>query len=100
MSSDDFEPALVSLAVTATGKMEMPPAVPMSNNDKDPKKSTRQVYFSGSWHDSVVYDGHAISEGANIPGPSIIEYDHACTVLPPNANATVDKYGNLIIDLS
>ena len=100
VSSDDFEPAIVSLAVTATGKMEMPPAVVSAESDKDPKKSTRQVYFNGEWHDSVVYDGHALREGVEVPGPSIIEYDHACTVLPPNANATVDKYGNLIIDLS
>lgn len=100
VSSSDFEPAIVSLSVTASGKMERPPALIMADSDADPKKSTRQVYFNGSWHDSVVYNGQALSEGAKIPGPSIIEYDHACTVLPPNANATVDKYGNLIIDLS
>ena len=99
VSSDDFEPAIVSLAVTASGKMEMPPAVESGKTDKDPKKSTRQVYFNGEWHDSVVYDGHALREGVAVPGPSIIEYDHACTVLPPNAEATVDTYGNLIIDL-
>lgn len=100
VSSDDFEPAIVSLAVTANGEMEMPPATIMTNSGNDPVKSKRQVYFAGSWHDSLVYDGHAIKEGSKIPGPSIIEYDHACTVLPPNANATVDSYGNLIIDLS
>ncbi|MGR8946781.1 MAG: hydantoinase/oxoprolinase family protein, partial [Gammaproteobacteria bacterium] len=100
VSSNDFEPAIVSLAVTATGKMQMPPAIVPENSDEEAKKSTREVYFNGAWHDSVVYNGHAIKQGASIAGPSIIEYDHACTVLPPNANATVDKYGNLIIDLT
>jgi len=58
------------------------------------------VYFDGEWQESMVYDGHALEASAKIAGPSIVEYEHACAVLPPNATAAVDQYGNLIIDLS
>ena len=49
---------------------------------------------------STVYDGHALPPDATLAGPCIVEYEHACAVLPPNAVATVDSFGNLVIDIS
>jgi len=100
VSSDDFAPAFVSLGVTAIGRMAMPPPVPAGANDHPPIKGQRDIFFSGTWHPSTVYDGHALKVGVGVPGPSIVEYEHACAVLPPGAVATADEYGNLIIDIS
>ena len=100
MSSDEFAPAIVALGVTAIGRMHAPPPAVLNGTGRDPVKSRREVYFDGVWHDSIVYDGQALQADSKISGPGIIEYDHACAVLPPNALATVDRYGNLLIDLS
>ncbi|MBM4229094.1 MAG: hydantoinase/oxoprolinase family protein, partial [Gammaproteobacteria bacterium] len=100
VSSNDFAPALVALGVTAIGKMATPPPMPAGASGGDPVKGQRQIYFNGAWHPSTVYDGHALKTDASVAGPCIVEYEHACAVLPPNAVATVDTYGNLIIDIS
>lgn len=100
VSSNDFAPALVALGVTAIGKMATPPPVPVGANGGDPIKGERQIYFNGAWHPSTVYDGHALQTDASVAGPCIVEYEHACAVLPPGTVATVDIYGNLIIDIS
>lgn len=100
VSSIDFAPAFVALGVTAIGKMEAPPAVEVGGSGRQALKGERQIYFNREWHTSHVYDGHALKPDAKVAGPCIVEYAHACAVLPPNATANVDHYGNLIIDLS
>ena len=100
VSSEDFAPALVGLGVTATGKMDAPPPVTVGASGRAAVKGERQIYFDRAWHTSKVYDGHALQPQAQVVGPSIVEYEHACAVLPPNTVATVDAYGNLIIDVN
>lgn len=100
VSSDDFEPSLVSLGVTAVGKTARPPAAVTAASGAEPIKSRREVYFDGEWHESNIYDGHALAADAEVDGPCIVEFEHACAVLPPNARGKTDQYGNLLIDLS
>ena len=99
VSSDDFAPAIVSLGVTAVGKTARPPARKVDSAGREPIKGHRPVYFDRAWHESSIYDGHALGEGAKVQGPCIVEFEHACAVLPPNASGTVDAYGNMMIDL-
>ncbi|MGR8919751.1 MAG: hydantoinase/oxoprolinase family protein, partial [Gammaproteobacteria bacterium] len=99
VSSDDFDPAFVSLSVTATGRTEMPPPMRLEQTGSDPAKSRRDIYFDGEWHDCTVFNGHALTPDAVIDGPCIIEYDHACAILPPETSAKADSYGNLMIDV-
>lgn len=100
VSSTDFAPALVSLGVTGIGRTESPPAVEVGGSGGVAVKGERPIYFNGEWHTSKVYDGHALKPDASIDGPCIVEYEHACAVLPPNAVASVDRFGNLVIDIS
>jgi N-methylhydantoinase A len=100
VSSSDFAPAFVALGVTAIGKMDPPPAVEVGASGQPAVKGERQIHFNHASHLSKVYDGHALKPGVEVAGPSIVEYEHACAVLPPNAQARVDQYGNLIIDIS
>ncbi len=100
VSSDDFAPAIVSLGVTVVGKTARPPVRKIDVTGREPIKGQRQVYFDRAWHESNIYDGHALAEGAKVQGPCIVEFEHACAVLPPNASGTVDAYGNMMIDLS
>jgi len=99
VSSDDFAPAIVSLSVTAVGRTARPPALTVDASGREPLKGTRQVWFGGAWHESNIYDGHALVADATVDGPCIVEFEHACAVLPPNARGKVDQYGNMLIDL-
>ncbi|WP_140848492.1 hydantoinase/oxoprolinase family protein [Paracoccus sp. FO-3] len=101
VSSDDFAPAFVSFSVTAIGGMDDPPPVELhySTDDSVALKGRRTVYFDGEWHDCEVYDGEALTTHHRISGPAIVEYDHACTVLPPRTLAHVNAMGALIIDI-
>lgn len=100
VSSDDFAPAIVSLGVTAVGRTARPPAATVDASGREPIKGRREVYFDGEWHESNIYDGHALAEGASVSGPCIVEFEHACAVLPPNARGTIDAYGNMLIDIT
>lgn len=100
VSSDDFAPAIVSLGVTVVGKTARPPVRKPETAGREPIKGQRQVYFDRAWHESNIYDGHALAEGAKVQGPCIVEFEHACAVLPPNASGTIDAYGNMMISLS
>jgi len=79
--------------------MARPPARRLAAAGREPVKGRREVYFDGAWHDSNIYDGHALAEGAVVAGPCIVEFEHACAVLPPNARARLDAYGNMMIDI-
>jgi N-methylhydantoinase A len=57
----------------------------------------RQVYFSGDWYETPVYDRHAVPVGARIEGPAIFSQADSTTVLPPGWSATSDSWGNLRI---
>ncbi|NTB82603.1 hydantoinase/oxoprolinase family protein, partial [Agrobacterium tumefaciens] len=101
VSSDDFAPAFVSFSVTAIGRMDDPPPVEVhySADDKAALKGRRDVYFDGKWINCDVFEGEALTTHHRIEGPAIIEYDHACTVLPPKTHAHVNAMGALIIEI-
>ncbi|MGE8059536.1 hydantoinase/oxoprolinase family protein [Pseudomonas sp. NPDC089547] len=100
VSSDDFAPAFVSFGVTAIGRMDSPPPVDLINaTEGDAVKTVRDVYFDGQWTQCKVYDGEALGTKHKIQGPAIIEYEHACTVMPPNTHAHVNAMGALVIDI-
>jgi len=101
VSCDEFAPAFVSLAVTGIGRMASPPAERNggSSSCEDARKRDRRVYFAGEWIRSAIYDGERLAAGAEVAGPAIVEYAHACATLPPGTRGTVDAFWNLVIDI-
>ncbi|MFU5279233.1 hydantoinase/oxoprolinase family protein [Pseudomonas aeruginosa] len=100
VSSEDFAPAFVSFGVTAIGRMDSPPPVDLVNaTEGDAIKTVRDVYFDGEWTQCKVYDGEILGTKHRIVGPAIIEYEHACTVMPPKTHAHVNAMGALVIDI-
>ena len=97
VSSDDFEPAFISLSVTATGATPQPVFSNGTAGAADPSKGARRVYFSGTWYDAAVIDGRLLSAGYEIEGPAIVEYADACAVLPPQSSSVVDALNNLVV---
>ena len=98
VSSEDFDPAFVTLGVTAVGRTARMPAIAATpGGDGMPQKGERPVYFEGRWHDTPIYAGAALSAGHTLSGPAIVEYPDACAVLLPDTAGIVDETGNLII---
>jgi N-methylhydantoinase A len=98
VASTQFAPAFVSLGVTVIGHNERPPIVQVNPaTGQDPRKGERRVYFSGHWLPTPVYDGQQLAQGYSFRGPAIVEYEHACAVLPPDTSAVVDALDNLVI---
>jgi N-methylhydantoinase A len=100
VASEQFVPAFVSLGVTVIGHNEKPPIVQVHTaSENNPRKGERRVYFSGHWVPTAVYDGELLTQGFTLRGPAIVEYAHACAVLPPNTTAVVDALDNLVISV-
>ncbi len=100
VSSDIFDPALVSLSVAATAPTAaLPPYRSIAAENVVAMKSSRSVYFSGEWIDCPIYNGQILQPGTELQGPAILEYLDSVAVLPPGAQATVDTQGNLIIQV-
>lgn len=100
VSSDDFAPAFVALSVAAIGKMRQPSAFYVAEkSDADPTNGSRQVYLDGKWVECPVYNGDHLPRGYAITGPAIVDYEHACAIMPHKTSAVVNDIGALIITL-
>jgi N-methylhydantoinase A len=62
------------------------------------RRGTRPVWFSGRWHDATIWSRLDLPVGAAIDGPAVLEQPDATTVVDPELVATVDKFGNLLIE--
>ena len=47
-----------------------------------------------------VYDRYKLAIGAAVRGPAIVEEDSTTLILPPKARATVERSGNMMVNLS
>ena len=100
VSSDIFDPALVSLSLAATAPTAaLPPYKSVATENVVAMKSSRSVYFSGEWIACPIYNGQILQPGSELQGPAILEYLDSVAVLPPGARATIDIQGNLIIQV-
>ena len=100
VSSDIFDPALVSLSVAATAPTQsLPLYKSVAKENVVAMKNTRPVYFSGEWVDCPIYNGQILQPGSETQGPAILEYLDSVAILPPGAHASVDPQGNLIINV-
>ena len=69
--------------------------------DSIPTPSTRRLaYFpeTGGFTDTPIYCRPTLGSGALITGPAIIEEAEATVVLIPGSSATVDRYGNILVE--
>jgi N-methylhydantoinase A len=60
----------------------------------------RRMYFDGTWQDSTVYQRELLRAGDTLFGPALIAEYSSTTVLPPDCTASVDTYGNLVIEVN
>jgi N-methylhydantoinase A len=58
----------------------------------------RKVFFDGEFVETPVYWRDDLPAGATFYGPAIVEQLDTTTVVELNMEATVDEYGNLILE--
>ena len=67
----------------------------------DARKGTRPVnYALDGVHDAAIYDGEKLEPGMALTGPAIIEDPGTTVVVHPGDRLTVDRYGNLHLDIA
>ena len=89
------------MRITARGFTPKPDHFAEAGTVSDPAqaaKGTRRAYW-GEWIDTPVYDGALLGAGARIEGPALIEEPFTVIVLPPDATAQLDTFGNYVIEL-
>ena len=88
------------VAIAEVGKLE-PAVVPRTGRDlEDAHKGRRSVdYATEGIHDADIYDGDLLEPHMTLSGPAVIETKGTTVVVHPGNSATVDDYGNVVIDL-
>jgi N-methylhydantoinase A len=99
-ASDDEPVELVSLAVLGRGKKRSRDARFLPANTPGPRnRATRQAYFGDAgWRDTDLIARAELSAHPR-NGPLIIEEYDATIIIPPDATASRDAAGNVVIEL-
>ena len=75
------------------------PELELHNSTTNPS-TRRPAYFpeTGGFTDTPIYYRPILGSGALIAGPAIIEEAESTVVLVPGSCATVDRYGNIVVE--
>ena len=79
-------------------KFDLTTLAPEGGDVASARKGTRAVHFGKAWHDTAIYDRLALPVGAGIAGPAILEQPDTTVLVDPGLTATVDRFGNTIIE--
>ena len=102
-SLPDTPAEIVNLHLVAYGQLAKPSLqeIPAQEGDISAAlKETRRVFFSGDgWLDTPIYDRSKLGCGASAQGPLVVEEPTTATVVCPGQRLSVDRYGNLIVEM-
>jgi N-methylhydantoinase A len=59
----------------------------------------RPVFFDTEWIDTPVFERAELGSGLTLRGPAVIDEMSATTLVPPGAAVSVDRAGNLVMEL-
>jgi N-methylhydantoinase A len=98
-ASRDQEPILRGVSLKATA-VESKPALPTPPRSRKPpgKRGKRNAFFRGRFVATPIYDGPSMAPGHKVAGPAIIEEPFTTIVVYPGQRATVDRFGNYVIE--
>jgi N-methylhydantoinase A len=100
-SDTDQTVEIYGLRVTGRGVVDKPafPEIDAGDTAADAETGTRQAYFdeAGEFVETTVYDRRRLGAGTTIVGPAIVEQMDSTVIVPPAAEAEVERTGNLII---
>ncbi|MEO2082811.1 MAG: hydantoinase/oxoprolinase family protein, partial [Desulfurobacteriaceae bacterium] len=100
----DREIEIVCLRVRAIGKTEKPELPTVKEGTEAPPEGAflkeEKVLFEGEWLTTPFFRREKLLAGNRIEGPAVIAEYSSTTVIPPESTATVDPYGNLIVEVN
>jgi len=67
-------------------------------NVEDAVLGTRSVWQDGGWRDTAIYDRMALPLGARVEGPALLEQADTTIFVDADLAASVDRFGNLIVE--
>ena len=101
-AAEDEPVQLVTFRLEAFGVVSPPEldTLAAGENLTDALAGYRHVWMpeAGGWGDVPLYDRTKLGAGMVLQGPAIVEQMDSTTVILPDQRATVDRYGNLIIE--
>ncbi len=99
---DDSGVEIVNMHLASFGKIEKTPIkelAPLPYSLEEAVKEERPVIFEEIGKTATkIYDRDRMSAGMEVEGPCIIEEVSASTVVYPGMKASIDKYGDIIIE--
>jgi len=98
-SNTSERPEVVTVRVSAIGALRRPVENRLEPGKPPQPKSRRNAFFDGRWVDTAVYARDAISTGARIEGPALVEEEHATTVLPEGWQLHCTDTGELVAEV-
>lgn len=94
---------IYGLRVAAIGSVAKPelPKVNLKGTLEDAVKESRQVYFEekNGYVNTIVYEKNKLPTDVHFSGPAIVEQLDSTVVIPPDFEAKVDVYRNIILTL-
>ena len=100
-AQEDTPVEIVTLRVDARGvfpapaMLELPPAGPL----EDARTGTQALLLERGRVEAAIYARERLGAGARIAGPAILTQLDATTLLAPGEVGTVDRLGNLIVEM-
>jgi N-methylhydantoinase A/oxoprolinase/acetone carboxylase beta subunit len=93
---------IISVALLASAPIAEKPSLvrhkPVSADSMPALKAAREVYISGEWVRTSIYDMGRLQAGNVVKGPAIIESTDTTLVVPPLWRASVDEYMNSVLE--
>jgi len=91
----------VNVRVTGIGPIRRPPLRPLNASLPGPAARAvtgrRDVLFGAERRETSIYARARLQPGDCVPGPAIVEEFGSTTVVYPRQEATVDRFGNLLL---
>jgi N-methylhydantoinase A len=90
---------LIDLRATITGTTPKPEfrPVPAGHGAAIPA-ARRSIHYRKRRYDAGVYHRRDLRAGQHVDGPAVVEQDDTTTLVPAGFRATVDAFGNLVIE--
>lgn len=99
---DERKPTeIVNLRLKAVGRCPKPGIRKEKPTDEDSSSAIlgiKKASFSGSLHESTLYDRSKLKPGNRFQGPALVVELSATTVVPPDFACRVDGFENLILE--
>jgi N-methylhydantoinase A len=78
---------------------EVPWRAAIEKTERGLPDGRRDVYLDGAWTSVPLYDRAALTAGAEIDGPCVLEQTDCTTFLEVGTNGRVDEHLNLILEV-